>query len=67
MAAACNRQVVTSAVAASVAAAAKAAANPGHAFIVPESMHLTETMKAADFQKYSVRVVGQNWCTRESS
>ena len=60
MAAACNRQVVTSAVAASVAAAAKAAANPGHAFIVPESMYLTETMKAADFQKVSVRFAGKN-------
>jgi hypothetical protein len=57
MAASCNRAVVTQAVAAKVMAAASAAANPGHAFIVPESMYLRESTKEADFQNYSVRQI----------
>lgn len=61
MAASCNRAVATQAVAASVAAVAKAAANSGHAVVVPEAMHLKESLKEADFQKYSVRL---QWIVR---
>jgi hypothetical protein len=49
MAATCNRKIVTTAVAATVAAAAKAASDPGVALIVPEDMYLREATKGANF------------------
>lgn len=52
MAESCNRAVVAEAVASSVAAASKAAADPSHAYIVPESMYLRESTREANFVKY---------------
>jgi hypothetical protein len=54
MASTCNRKVVTTAVAATVAAAAKAASDPRVAMIVPEAMYLKEATKEANFQDMQV-------------
>lgn len=54
MAATCNRKVVTTAVAATVAAAAKAVSDPGVAWIVPETLYLRAATKEANFQDISV-------------
>ncbi|CAB9500565.1 family with sequence similarity 213, member [Seminavis robusta] len=60
MAATCNRKVVTTAIAASVDAASKAASEPGVAFVVPESMYLKDATKEADFASFPLIPVTVN-------
>ena len=59
MAATCHRKIVTSAVAVSVAAAAKVATDASTALIVPESLLLKQGMKEADCGTFPVRSLDQ--------
>lgn len=59
MAATCHRKIVTSAVAVSVAAAAKMATDASTALIVPESLLLKQGMKEADCGTFPVRSLDQ--------